>query len=103
MTQTGKKARKRGGTRYACKRAKARSPKLRSFGRLAYSVASKNADQVVAANERVCADAARQRRAKGFEPDANVAVPCSKTADQVAAEQAKVREAERRVRREVQR
>lgn len=74
-TATGKKARKAGGNRYACKRNKAKSTgKKRAFGKLTYSVSAKNAEQVIAANERLAAEMAEARRAKGSEPDANVAV-----------------------------
>ena len=74
-TQTGKKARKSGGTRFACKRSKARNSKKRTWGHLNFSVQAKNAESAVADNERLYEKVAVARRAKGFtDPDANVAV-----------------------------
>jgi hypothetical protein len=37
MTSTGKKARKTGGDRFACKRGRKRSPRTKTFGSLPYS------------------------------------------------------------------
>lgn len=93
-TQTGKKARRAGGTRFACKRAKARKTKKRSWGHLPYSVEAKNAEEAVRANDKVIATMAAARREKGFEPDANIAVPVSKSSEQVQTEMARARRRE---------
>lgn len=60
-TQTGKRARKAGGNRWACKRNKAKRAKKKTFGHLAYSVSAKNAEQAVAANERLVERVAAER------------------------------------------
>lgn len=43
-TSTGKKARKSGGNRYACKRRSTGRKTTRTFGHLPYSVSRKNVD-----------------------------------------------------------
>jgi hypothetical protein len=43
-TSTGKKARKAGGNRYACKRRASKRKTDRTFGHLPYSVSRKNVD-----------------------------------------------------------
>jgi hypothetical protein len=73
-TSTGKKARRAGGNRYACKRQKAKAGGRRTFGHLAYSVQAKNADSAVEANETLAARMAAARAARGFSPDVNAAV-----------------------------
>ena len=101
-TSCGKKARRAGGTRFACKRAKAkRTGRRRAFGKLAYSVEAKNAAAVVEANDRVAYEAAAARRAKGFDPDANVAVgPGMPTRQEVDAKLDAEREATRKLRKQ---
>jgi len=49
-TTTGKKARKAHGNRFACKRAKAKTSRQKSFGKLAVSVSRGNADSWVREN-----------------------------------------------------
>lgn len=54
MTDTGKKARQRHGTRFAAKRAKARRPRQRKeFGKLPVSVVRGNAQAFVLAHSGV--------------------------------------------------
>ncbi len=104
-TSTGKKARRAGGTRFACKRAKAKPKgKRRRFGQLAYSVSKKNADQAVQANAELAAEAAEARRAKGHDPDSTVGVgPDMPTFDQVSERREKAKAAARKIRRERER
>ena len=73
-TSTGKKARKKGGNRAACKRAKATNRRDRKFGKLAYSVAANNAQGAVLANEELAHKVRAARQKKTGDPEANVAV-----------------------------
>lgn len=81
MTSTGKKARKRYGTRFQAKQRREpgshkRKGRRRTFGKLPYSVSAGNAPMgAVTANESLTARVADERRRNGWEPDANVAVP----------------------------
>ena len=53
MTSTGKRARKTGGNRHACKRLRARRNKTRrTFGKLPISVAAGNAERFVLRGDR---------------------------------------------------
>ncbi len=66
MNSTGKKARRTGGTRFACKRNRARNRQRKEFGKLTrWSPA-----EVESFNARV----AKARRLKTGDPNANVAV-----------------------------
>ena len=102
-TSTGKKARQKHGTKVAAKRAKARKPKRRTFGKLAYSVVAKNADGAVAANERTVMLMAEARRAKGFDQGDNVAVtPSMPTRAQVDEVREKIRREMKKQRRAIE-
>lgn len=74
MNSTGKKARRRFGTRAACKRAKARRRSTKDFGKLPYSVVRGNAHLAVEANDRLLAEVARLRREKYGSKDVPYAV-----------------------------
>jgi len=81
MTSTGKKARKRYGNRFAAKQrrdgasGKAKRTRKR-FGKLAYSCEAKNVPEgVVRANDDFLERIDRERRANGWDQDANVSIP----------------------------
>jgi hypothetical protein len=102
-TSTGKAARKRWGTRFAAKAAGSgmagsRARSRRTWGKLPYSVVANNVPEgAVRANEALIARLFNERRANGFDDDANVSVPGPTR----AAVEARVRAEEaRRPRRE---
>ena len=86
-TTTGKRARRAGGNRHACKRGKAKPGARRTFGHLPYSVQAKNDGEAVRVNERLAADVAAGRSRNGWDPGDNVAFP-GPTREQVRARQA---------------
>ena len=78
---TGKKARKRWGTRFAAKGAGSGAPsgrlrQRRTWNKLTYSVAAGNVPQgAVNANDALMARIFDERRRNGWDDDANVSVP----------------------------
>lgn len=61
MTNTGKHARKRYGTRVAAKQAKSRRSRRKSFGKLPVSVSRGNADQFNRDSQEALAKAAEEQ------------------------------------------
>ena len=79
-TSTGKAARKRYGNRFSAKQRRDAGTKRgrtrRTWGKLTYSVIAKNAPEgAVRANEALMDRIASERRANGWDDDANVSVP----------------------------
>lgn len=79
---TGKAARKRHGTRFAAKASgsgaggSGRRRSRRTWGKLPYSVVANNVPEgAVRANEALIARLFSERRANGWDDDANVSVP----------------------------
>jgi hypothetical protein len=78
---TGKKARKRWGTRFAAKGAGSgsavgRPRRRRTWGKLPYSVIANNVPQgAVNANDALIERISAERRRNGWDDDANVMVP----------------------------
>jgi len=72
MTNTGKKARKQHGNRYACKRSKARPKGRKEFGSLPVSAQRGNAAEFISSVPGIFERAARARVAKGFKREDNL-------------------------------